>query len=85
MQPKVRFNSSVTVFKFQPTALDGGLFYLMVPRNIFTPCGVPTPGWKGFCRPIGIKMKIQAAAFSSRTMSVMPDVNEGYPVYSDMV
>jgi hypothetical protein len=54
MQAKVWFNPSLPLFKFQPTALDGGLFYIMVPRNVFTPCGVPGPGRKGFCRPIGI-------------------------------
>ena len=59
MLPKVNFNPSVTLFKFQPTALDGGRFYLIVSRNIFTPCGVPKPGLKGFCRPIGIKMKFR--------------------------
>ena len=58
MQPKEKFNPSVTLFKFQPTGRDGGLFSFMVPRNVFTPYGVPRPGRKCFCRPIGIKMKL---------------------------
>lgn len=84
MLPKVRINTSTTLFKLQPTALDGGLFLLYCTPKYFHALWCTEARTEGVSPADINQNEIQAAAFNSRTMSVIPDLNEGYQVYSDM-